>query len=89
MYRVYRKKVDRPFQIQISHNLLKYRIFLSDFVPWVENLVFLRHHYNRLWLIWIWKGLLFFIHPVESAWCRELASVYTVLSSTDLKVHAV
>ena len=29
------------FQIQISHNLLKYHISLSNFVPRVENLMFL------------------------------------------------
>ena len=27
-----------PFQIQISHKLLKYRISLIDFVSWVEKL---------------------------------------------------
>ena len=58
------KKPD-TFQIQISHNLLKYRISLSYFVPWVENLVFLRSYYNRLWLIWIWKVSVFWIHPVD------------------------
>ena len=28
------------FQIQISHNLLSSILWLSYFVPWVENLVF-------------------------------------------------
>ena len=35
-------KKSRPFQIQISRNLLKYRILsLRYFAPWVENLVLL------------------------------------------------
>ena len=40
-----------PFQIQISHYLLKYRISLSYLVPQVQNLVSLRRYNNRLWLI--------------------------------------
>ena len=47
------------FWFWIIYNLLKYRISLSYFVPWVQILVFLCSYYNRLWLIWNWKGLLF------------------------------
>ena len=36
------KKVKIQIQIQISHNLLKYRISLSYFIPRVDNLVSLR-----------------------------------------------
>ena len=51
------------FHIQISHNLLKYRISLSYFVPWVENHLFLRNYYNRLWQIWIWKASVYLDSP--------------------------
>ena len=37
----------RPFQIQISHNLLALRISLSYFVA-VENLLFVRNYDNSV-----------------------------------------
>ena len=45
-------KISNAFKIQISHNLLKYRMSLRLFCPMSRNLgLFLRNHYNTLWII--------------------------------------
>ena len=77
------KKI-HPFQIQIIHNLLKYRISLSYFVTGVENLVrgkpcVLRNYYRKVMA----RSLIFFDTPCMYQEDGEVSFMYNAGSTVD------